>query len=115
MKSTQGIIRKKKMLPFLNKTLTGRLFLFFFCMVLLGEDSNLNKKGMYGLSQRNLLWAALYNTKEQNLSSCMLSSSQTEKTRLCSAQSLQTALRPLRAPEQRAYAEAPSEDQMSDS
>lgn len=74
MKSTQGIIRKK-MLPFLNKTLTGRLFLFFFCMVLLGEDSNLNKNGMYGLSQRNLLWAALYNVKEQNLSSCMLFSS----------------------------------------
>lgn len=107
-----GSLEKK--FPFLNKTLTGRFFLLFFCMVLLGEYSNLNKKGMYGLSQRSPLWVVLYKIKEQNLSSWMLFSSQMKKTRLCSAvfaNSFETAS----YPEKRAYAEAPSEDQMSDS
>jgi len=69
---------------------------------------------MSRLSQRNALWVVLYNIRERILTSCTIFSSQMEKARLA-LQPLQTAWRLFQPAEQRAYPEASSEDQMSDS
>lgn len=51
-------------------------------MILVEEASNLNEKGMYRLSQRNVPYVVLYDVRERIFSSCMRFSSQMEKTRL---------------------------------
>jgi len=51
-------------------------------MILLGEDSSVNKKGMYRLSQRNIPCVELLDIRERILRSCLFFLSQMEKKRL---------------------------------